>query len=248
MATYESACVVQREMATRLITELLSASGTANFDRVLELGCGTGLLTRQLLNHCRLSSLTLNDLVPEFERTAVMARERSHDVTVRFLAGDMETIEFSDQHDLIVSNAVFQWAIDPRGLLMRLAELLRPGGFLAMASFGPSNLREVSQLTGLSLRYWSVDEWHATLLENYEVLSRGEDTRTLWFSSARDVLRHLKETGVNALDAVPWSRSKIVQFCRTYDATFGHDGKVPLTYQPVFLVARKRLSGNGEQR
>ena len=245
MATYEGAAVVQKEMADRLIAVLLSASGRHRFDNVLELGCGTGLLTRQLLEHCRLSRLVLNDLVPECERTAARARRRKPKVVVRFVPGDMEIVEFPDGQDLVVSSAALQWAADLRSLLKRVAGLLRPGGVLALATFGPSNLREVSQLTGLSLRYWSVEEWRAALAEDVEVLSMNEDTRTLWFPSARDVLRHLKQTGVNALDSRQWSPSKIRQFCRTYEAAFGKDGEVPLTYHPVFIVARKRLSRGG---
>lgn len=112
-----------------------------------------------------------------------------------------------------------------------------------MASFGPSNLREVSQLSGLSLRYRPVEEWRLMLAEHYEILNGREDMRTLWFASARDVLRHLKQTGVNALDSSPWTLARITRFCRTYEATFGQNGKVPLTYHPLFLVARRRAGG-----
>jgi malonyl-ACP O-methyltransferase BioC len=243
MPTYERAAVVQQEMAAQIVAELRSVAATDRFDNVLELGCGTGLLTRRLLDQCRLSRLILNDLAPECERTARLARRRTPNAIVRFMQGDMEALAFPDDQDLIVSSAVFQWATNPCDLLERVAGLLRPGGVLAMASFGPSNLREVSGLTGLSLRYWSVKKWREALAENYEVLSGSEDTRTLWFSSAHEVLRHLRHTGVNALDSEAWSPSKIRRFCRTYEATFGRNGGVPLTYHPVFIVARKRIDG-----
>lgn len=164
-------------------------------------------------------------------------------VSLEFVPGDMEAVEFPYPQDLIVSSAVLQWVADPRGLLLRMAGLLRPGGVLALASFGPSNLREVSELTGLSLRYWPLEEWRATLAENYAVLSGSEGTRTLWFASACEVLRHLRYTGVNALDSEAWSPSKAQRFCSSYEATFGRNGSVPLTYHPVFIVARKRIDG-----
>jgi malonyl-CoA O-methyltransferase len=161
------------------------------------------------------------------------------------MQGDMEALDFPYPQDLIVSNAVLQWAADPRSLLRRLAGRLRCGGVLAMASFGPSNLREVAQLTGLSLRYWPAENWRAALAESSEVLSASEDTRTLWFSCAHEVLRHLRHTGVNALDSEPWSPARIRRFCRAYEDRFGQDGKVPLTYHPVFIVARKRAGPGG---
>ena len=85
MATYESAAVVQRGMAAHLIDELRLVSGADRFDNVLELGCGTGMLTWLLLENCRLSRLILNDLVPECERTARRARLMKPAVIARFL-------------------------------------------------------------------------------------------------------------------------------------------------------------------
>ncbi|MBM4143916.1 MAG: malonyl-ACP O-methyltransferase BioC [Lentisphaerae bacterium] len=247
MATYDGAAVVQREMAERLVAELLSAPGAGRFDRVLELGCGTGLLTQRLLARCRPARLVLNDLVMECEGTARRMRRQAPGVPVQFVHGDMETVAFPHPQDLIASSAVLQWAADSRALLTRMAGLLEPGGLLAIASFGPSNLREVSQLTGVSLRYWSCGEWQAALAEHHVVLSGREELRTLWFPSARDVLRHLKQTGANALDSGPWPPARVAWFCRTYEATFGQDGRVPLTYHPVFMVARKRSDGGSRR-
>ncbi len=239
MATYERAAVVQREMADQLVADLLSVSGVDRFDRVLELGCGTGLLTERILERCRPGCLVLNDLVAECAETARHAGLREPAVTVQFVHGDMETAEFPHPQDLIASSAVVQWAADPEGLLTRMAGLLRRGGVLAVASFGPLNLQEVSHLTGSSLPYKSAEEWRSGLAGRYEVLSVRENVRTLWYSSAREVLQHLKETGVNSPDARPWPPSKTKRFCRAYEAAFGHAGKVPLTYHPVFMVARK---------
>jgi malonyl-ACP O-methyltransferase BioC len=240
LVTYERAAVVQREMAAQLVASLFSAAGTNVFDDALELGCGTGLLTERLLEVCRFSRLILNDLVPECAQTARRFQNREPGVTLSFLPGDMETVDLPDQQDLIASSAAVQWAADPRGLLARMAGRLRPGGVLAIASFGPSNLLEVSQLTGLSLDYCPAEEWRAALSGSCEILSESENRRTLWFPSAHDALRHLKQTGVNTLDSRSWSASDARRFCRAYDATFGRNGAVPLTYHPVYIVARKR--------
>ncbi len=239
MGTYDGAAVVQKEMAARLMAGLASAPVADGFGNVLELGCGTGVLTGLLLDDSRLKRLVLNDLVPACAQTACQARQHRPDITVQFVPGDMETVALPGENDLIIAGAVLQWASDPLRLLRRLAELLRPGGVLAMASFGPSNLCEITRLTGLSLHYRSVADWHGLLADHYTVLSSGEAMRTLWFASAHEVLRHLQQTGVNALDTSPWPPARIRRFCRTYAETFGRDGAVPLTYHPVYLTARK---------
>jgi len=247
MATYEEAAVVQAEMAVALVADLLSATGTDRFDHVLEIGCGTGLLTGCLLAHCRLRHLVLNDLVAESGESVQRVLRRKPGVMATFVPGDMETIDFPDGQDLIVSNAVLQWAADPPGLLRRMTRLLRPGGVLALASFGPANLLELSAVAGVSLHYPSLAEWHASLTGDYEILSGRETLRTLCFPSAGAVLRHLKRTGVNALATQPWPPAKIRRFCRTYETTFGRQAEVPLTYNPVFMVARKRHDGGGHR-
>jgi len=247
MATYEGAAVVQSEMAAALVADLLSASATDRFEHVLELGCGTGLLTGRLVDHCRLSCLVLNDLVAESGESVQRVLRRKPGVMVTFVPGDMETIDLPDDQDLVISNAVLQWAADPPSLLRRMTRLLRTGGVLALASFGPANLLELSAVAGLSLHYPSLAQWHASLAGDYEVLSGRETLRTLWFPSAGAVLRHLKETGVNALATQPWPPAKIMRFCRTYETTFGRQAEVPLTYNPVFIIARKHHDGGGRR-
>ncbi len=240
MATYDRAASVQREMAGRLVDDLLAVAGTERFERVLELGCGTGLLTERLLEDCRPECLVLNDLVPECERTARRVRRRNPGTRVLFVSGDLESAPLPGAQDLVASNAVFQWATAPENLPARLAGWLRPGGILAMATFGPENLRQVSRLTGSALHYLSAGEWRETLSGRFDVLAGHEEVRTLRFRSAREVLDHLRRTGVNALDARPWTPAKMLRFCRTYEGALGHDNRVPLTYHPVFTIARKR--------
>ena len=239
MATYENEAVVQREMAAQLTDRLIQSAGTDCFENVLELGCGTGLLTRYIADKCRIRRMILNDLVPGCEQTAQLTRQRYPGVTVQFIEGDMETAAFPLDQDLIVSNAVIQWAADLRGLTDRMATRLKPGGILAVGTFGPGHFHELAELTDLSLRYGSVDEWRSVLADNYEMLSGTEHTRILHFSGARDVLSHLQRMGANSLDRLPWSPKKLTGFCREYDARFSRDGKTPLSYHSVLIVARK---------
>ena len=78
---------------------------------------------------------------------------------------------------------------------------------------------------------------HATL--GWTVHEAGSRARALCFATPREVLRHLRDTGVNGRASRPWTRRDLDAFCRDYDARFGKAGRVPLTYQPVWLIARK---------
>ena len=63
---------------------------------------------------------------------------------------------------------------------------------------------------------------------------------TLHFPSPTEVLRHLKHTGVTGVTRTSWPRGRLAEFSAEYSSRYGAgDGSVPLTYHPVYLIARK---------
>ncbi len=59
--TYEKEALVQRQVIDVFVKELLETK-RINFNNVMEIGCGTGLLTRQLIRSLECSNYYLNDL------------------------------------------------------------------------------------------------------------------------------------------------------------------------------------------
>ncbi len=235
--SYDQAAEVQASMASALMETLTTLAGT-EFPRVLEAGCGTGVLTTQLEQTLHYQELLLVDLVPECVRFH-QNRPRS-----RFLAGDMESLTLPPNVDLCVSNAVFQWFSHPADFLARLAQALRPGGILAFTTFGPQNFQEVAALTGRGLTYPAREKWEEMLRQaGYAILHQSESLRPMVFSRPEDVLRHLKATGVTATGKgeAPWNRSRIQGFQEEYARRFpAPGGNVRLTYHPLLFLARRQ--------
>ena len=99
--------------------------------RVVDLGCGTGELTRRLADELPGSEIVGFDSSPEMlERARAFRGER-----LRFALGSIETIE--GQWDLVFSHAAIHWVEDHKALVPRLVSLVRPGGQLAVQL--PSN-------------------------------------------------------------------------------------------------------------
>ena len=99
--------------------------------RVVDLGCGTGELTRRLADALPDSDVTGLDSSPEMlARAAEYARPG-----LRFVQGTIE--DAGGEWDLIFSHAALQWVPDHAALIPRLLALLRPGGQLAVQM--PSN-------------------------------------------------------------------------------------------------------------
>lgn len=99
--------------------------------KVVDLGCGTGELTRRLADVLPGSEVVGIDSSPEMlER----AREQARD-GLRFELGSIEKVE--GEWDLVFSHAAIQWVDDHRSLIPRLLSLVRVGGQLVVQL--PSN-------------------------------------------------------------------------------------------------------------
>ena len=241
LATYDSEAIVQSQTATKMLVKLIQLFGN-RFPAILEIGCGTGLLSRQISNKLDYSLLLANDLV------ASCATHIADITNCRFVAGDIETLPPpAQQFDLIISNATFQWFNHLQRVLQKLTVWLKPGGVLAFSSFGPENIKELAILTGRQLPYYTRHSLCQLVSNEMRVVFDTEDIITLEFQSPLDVLRHLKATGVNSLtefnpNAASFISSKtaLEKFSVSYRSTHTtSQGKVSLTYHPLIIIAQK---------
>jgi trans-aconitate 2-methyltransferase len=111
--------------------DLLALVKIRNRLRVVDLGCGTGELTRRLADELPESEVVGIDSSPEMlERARGQVR-----AGLRFEQGTIESVE--GEWDLIFSHAAIHWVDNQRALIARLLSLLNPGGQLAVQV--PSN-------------------------------------------------------------------------------------------------------------
>jgi trans-aconitate 2-methyltransferase len=105
--------------------------------RVIDLGCGTGELTRQLADHLPASEVVGIDNSPEMlERAQAHARPG-----LRFEQASIESV--SGEWDLVFSHAALQWVDEHDTLVPRLLSLLSQGGQIAVQM--PSNAGHFTQ-------------------------------------------------------------------------------------------------------
>lgn len=105
--------------------------------RIVDLGCGTGILTREFAT----GSLQAVGVHPAPAMLAVARRQPGADL-VCWIEGDVHTLETSDA-DLVVMTGnvaqVFLEDTDWRATLAAILTVLRPGGHLAFESRNPSD-------------------------------------------------------------------------------------------------------------
>ncbi len=125
--------------------DLLALVRPAPGMRVVDLGCGTGDLTREL--HTRLAA---RDTLGLDSSAAMIERSGAHVADgLRFARGDIAEFSACDAYDLVFSNAALHWLPDHPALLERLASALRPGGQLAVQV--PANHDHPSHLVAAEL-------------------------------------------------------------------------------------------------
>ena len=110
--------------------DLLAMVRPAANMRVVDLGCGTGKLTRELHAHLKARE-TLG--IDRSARMLDSAREAEVPPGLRFQQADIESFPGGDSgYDLVFSNAAFHWVENHETLFARLAAALAPHGQLAV--------------------------------------------------------------------------------------------------------------------
>ena len=233
-ASYDAEAEAQQHIAARLWA--LAAPHIASGAAVLEIGAGTGLLTRLILE-AQPRSLTVNDLYlsPQVQELAQQFSGR-----VQCRVGDAEHLEFGGPFDAVLSASTVQWFADIPAFFARCAGVLPKGGLLAFSSFLPGNLQEVAALTGVGLTYASAAELQGQLAPNFDLLAVEQGDVTLHFASPRHVLLHLRHTGVTGIRSVVWGKNSYKDFVARYTARYGNAQGVRLTYRPVYVLAKSK--------
>jgi malonyl-CoA O-methyltransferase len=148
---YDGYASVQDDMAGKLM-DILGDKRLTNVQRILEIGSGTGMLTRRLCSSYPQANLTVVDLSSSMLERLRHNLGDSADRT-NFILGDIEDPVISEKlsdcanregkFDLIVSSAAFQWLNDPRAVISSNLPLLDYEGLYAFATFGPQTFYEL---------------------------------------------------------------------------------------------------------
>jgi malonyl-CoA O-methyltransferase len=137
-ADYDRVANLQRLVAAHLAARIAAALPHKPA-RILEIGCGTGLLSAHLAALYPQAELVLTDIAPAMlERAKARLGDRAR---YRLMDGEAPDPTLG-AFDLITSSLVLQWFADLRGGLARLGALLAPDGRLVFATLGAGSFAE----------------------------------------------------------------------------------------------------------
>ena len=136
---YATHAAVQRVAAERL-ADRIARLPLPPCPRVLEIGCGTGFLSRALRERIGDAEWLFTDLSADMVDRC--RSELGDPADARFQVLDGERPEIDGPFDLICSSLAFQWFEHPAEALERWASLLGPGGHIAFATLAAESFRE----------------------------------------------------------------------------------------------------------
>ena len=247
-ARYEAAAVLQARVADELLNRLELFKFTPGV--VLDLGAGTGRMTRELKRRYRRALIVALDLAPGMLREA-----RKHQQLFRRferVCGDAMRLPFADASvGVVVSSLMLQWCDPPDPAFAEIRRVLKPDGLVAFSTLGPDTLRELrtawAEADGTSNTYNHVN--HFTDMHDVgDALVRAGlsepvldvDRLRLTYPDALALMRDLKAIGAHNVTAgrprALMGRERLRRMQDAYE-TFRRDGRLPATYEVVYGVA-----------
>jgi trans-aconitate 2-methyltransferase len=131
-STYERVSNPQVEWAARVLDRLALRGD----ETVLDAGCGSGRVTRLLLERLPRGRVVAVDASPSMVAAARAALGERATV----IQSDLAELSLDEPVDAVFSNAVFHWVPDHERLFERMYAALRPGGRLIAQCGGAGNI------------------------------------------------------------------------------------------------------------
>ncbi len=241
--TYDRHARPQQALAATILAKLPDVEP----DRILELGVGTGQLTRQLVQRYPRAEINAIDIAPgmvEFGRRAWGQGPR-----VIWTTGDAQSYRAPEPYPLIVSGSALQWVRELRATFDNVRGNLEAGGSFVFGMMLNGTLQELRQARReIAPSKMSTFEL-PTLVQTLDALTDAgftirdclHETYRYPYQDTRSLLKILHEQGVTggspAAGYAPLTRGELDRLIELYQKRSEEQGRVYADYETVVVVA-----------
>jgi malonyl-CoA O-methyltransferase len=216
---------------------------------ILELGAGTGQLTRLVVERFPEASIDAVDLA---EKMVVHSRAAFGAFPqINWMVGDAQTYWGGRRYPLIVSSSALHWVASLSATFENIFQCLEPGGTFALGLMLRGTLKELHQLRReiapektprSTLPIYA--ETKACLQEAGFFLERSRHSEEeMVYPDAKTLLRAIHEQGVTggrvSSGNAPLSRTELARLVADYQEAFATDGGVRATYETATFLLKK---------
>lgn len=206
---YDQHCYLQLETGDKLLSLIEPA------ETVIDLGCGTGIVTSKL-QYNKLYALDLSD---KMLKSAKLKLGSNNIVYLERSFDDFNGLEL----DLAFANMSLQWSEDLSKTIANINTNLKPGGVLAFSIPIMGTFEGVNISTILFYEFEQIKK----LLLNWQIIHAFSQSYSYNFSSLVEALKSIKAVGAN--------------YCNSHKKSIISRDKTPhiLQYNIGYFVARK---------
>lgn len=216
---YDDNAIIQELMANKLV----SLINRTFFNKILEIGSYSGVLTKKIVEKFEFNSYLALDIVDSFEKIKHLSNK------ISFKQIDVEKFSSNEKFDLIIANASLQWCNNFENTIKKLKSYLNKDGILAITTFATDNFFEIRNAFSTSLKYKTIQELETIFSSNAEII---QEIHTLQFKNAKKLLEHIKLTGVNAITKKSLTLGEIKNGLKIIEENYRNK----LTYKPIYII------------
>ena len=207
---------------------VLARLGLRGDERVADLGCGTGRLTKELAERLPGGQVVAIDASRQM---IAQARAYLADVSsnVRFVQARLPEIPLAGWADVVFSTATFHWVRDHPALFSNILTALKPGGLLHAQCGGGRNLYEARRPAEGLMREPAFSRWFVDFQGAWEFADERVTRERLAAAGFTAIETSLEPAPVEFEDAASY---------RAFVATVVfrlHLARLPDALQPAFL-------------
>lgn len=201
---YDILTSLHKEIGRELLKEIDIKEGPLH---ILDVGMGTGYLTKKLVNHFAGSQVIGLD----FAKGMIDYAKREAE-GFKIVQANANHLPFrSETFDLIVSNLMYQWVSDLPGAFANCHDKLKPGGAFHFTLFGHDTFRELfaslektrraESMNTLPIRRLPTVDHAQSALEHagFRNIDLDYERILVHFPEMKDLVRWIKDIGANAL-------------------------------------------------
>lgn len=244
---YEKNAVLQKEVLIRLLERLedeRSIDMNLNPQTILDLGCGTGWAEPELLKLWSDAKITGIDF------SQAMLNQVNHHPQVNYLMADVHDLPVSENSiDMVFSNMMLHWS-NETDVFDECLRVLKPGGLLLMSCLGETSLFELKQVCESVNNKFNVHDFSALhdlgdklLQKGFEEVVVNAEIITLTYEDVQSLMKDIKASGGQNVDEARHkgliASKNFHKIVAAYEQ-FRQDGKLPASYEIVYLRAKKK--------